>query len=166
MSLSFHYTIDKINQHIQSFEFYKTRDKLEITINTYKSISGEYIKVVYCMDNNNNNNNNHNHKCYKDFGWYYSPILNHNTLFMCIDNLPLEIDNYIGKTIETINVYKIPSDKSEYGGSIVMEINLENNKTCNFVMYNFHNDKCSHDILLNIYENGDIKPMKILKTYL
>jgi hypothetical protein len=162
--MAFYYTIDT-NQHthIKSFELYKSKDKIEITIIAQAyNIKNNNIKLVYCMDNDRD--------C-KDFGWYYTTLLTNSELdngnsINPIDYLPLEIDNYIGKEIDTINIFKIPSVKSEYGGSIVMEINLENNNKCHFVMYNFHNGKCPHNIVLNVYENNESNPIRVLKTNL
>ena len=70
--------------------------------------------------------------------------------------------------IENINIYQIPLNNNgiiypdESGGSIVMEINLENNRKFHFGMYNEHDGYNSHDVWLNVYKNEDIEPTRVV----
>jgi len=151
--------IKNINGTIQNIEFSNSDNYYEITITIKCSTGGESI-FAFCMGSVSS--------CCEILGWYYSPntpsfdnitIINNNP--NDLDKLPDEVNKYNGDKIENINIYE-----PERESSMVMEINLENDKKFNFVMFNCHNGYYPHDVCLNVYENGDIKPMRVFYTSL
>jgi DNA mismatch repair ATPase MutS len=73
------------------------------------------------------------------------------------------VAKYISKDIDTeidnIHIYET-SDIFQ----MVMEINLVNKKKINFIMYNDHNGYYPHRVWLDVYENGDSKPIRVVNT--
>ena len=175
--IDFLHKIENINQYIQNIEMcnYKyDEDGFEIgtpcykiTIYTSEYPTGGKTKYEFCMDSIPSS--------FESFGWYYkvdSPVSYYEEYsyfpHMESDNLPIEVNNYFGEKIENINIYEIPLDNNETtyvdssGGSVVMEINLENNKKFHFGMYNEHNGYHSHDVWLNVYKDEDIEPTRVV----
>ena len=166
--------IDNINQYIQFIDFctYKDVDEhcnryYKITIYTSEYPTGGKTKYEFCMDSV--------YSSFESFGWYYkvdSPVSFYEeySYFPQMEsyNLPMEVTSYFGEKIENINIYQIPLNNNgiiypdESGGSIVMEINLENNRKFHFGMYNEHDGYNSHDVWLNVYKNEDIEPTRVV----
>ena len=70
-----------------------------------------------------------------------------------------EIDKENDKKIDNIHIYESTDDFQ-----IVMEINLVNKKKINFIMTNDHNGYYPHKVWLDVYENGDTKPIRVVNT--
>lgn len=78
-------------------------------------------------------------------------------------------NKFIGDTIDNIYFYEsmdMEPCENEHNTrfSIIMQINLNNGKCFYFVIYSEHNGSYSRDVWLNVYENGDITPIRVIDT--
>ena len=161
--MPFIHKIKNINKYIQNIDIkncaiddnnYNTFYKFIIEACEYPN--GESVIYEYCMDSSTT--------CSEDFGFYYTKISPSNEKNYESGNYKIadELKQYIGEKIEKIIIYEMP-EKHNAGSSMIMEINLEDDKKFNFTLYNYHNGYYSHCVWLNVYENKDITPMCVLQ---
>jgi hypothetical protein len=147
--------IDNVNQSITNIEYHNitndTYPRYQITIKTKNNLSDARTKFEFCIDNAQN--------CCEHFGCYYALENPENNIYSSV--MLSEALQFVGLNIVNIHIYEINDDG---GGLMVMKINLEDNKQFHFVMYNYHNGYYPHSVWLNVYENDDIQPMRVLNT--
>ena len=173
--MPFIHEIEKINKYIQNIDFKNcARDEnnyytfYKFIIEACEHPSGESVMYEYCMDSYV--------ICSEDFGYYYtkiSPSYDGYNEYPGFERdkdgnykIPDELKKYIGEKIEKIIIYEMPNKENNYnvGSSMIMEINLEDNKKFYFTLYNYHNGYYSHSVWLNVYENKDKTPMCVLQS--
>ena len=154
------HSINNVNQSITNIEYHNitndTYPRYQITIKTKNNLSDARTKFEFCIDNMQN--------CSEHFGWYYALENPENNMFGSV--IPEEVLQFIGLNVVNIHIYEIKNtnEYDDVSGLMVMKINLEDDKQFHFVMYNYHNGYYPHSVWLNVYENNDNQPMRVLKT--